>query len=104
MAFYNQQQQQQQQQQHYGNPQNLQFFSSQYASSSYAPSGPASNVGGTMSSTPVNSAQYGYNVDPQGQLSTGILAALGTGGYPGEPPLLEGMFEFGEGQWAIAFY
>lgn len=33
---------------------------------------------------------YSYGADTQRErLSTGILAAFGTGGYPGEPPLLE---------------
>lgn len=48
-----------------------------------------SQVGGTMS--PQGQGQYSYGTDVHREkLSMGILAAFGTSGYPGEPPLLEG--------------
>lgn len=93
MAYY-QPQQAQQQQQPYGSAQNLQFYSSSYSNQP---------VSGT--STPFQAynsgAQAGYGagfggqagvsgrMGEQGGLRTGWLAAFGTEGYEGEPPLLE---------------
>jgi hypothetical protein len=95
MSFYSQNYDEQQQQQ-YGasagsggaGSQNLHFLPTQFGSgSSYNAS---SQVGGTMS--PQSQGQYSYGTDiHRERLSTGILAAFGTSGYPGEPPLLEGM-------------
>lgn len=89
MAYY-----QSQPQQPYGNAQNLQFYPSSYA---------AQPVSGT--STPFQAfnggAQAGFGtgfggqpgvsgrMGEQGGLRTGWLAAFGTEGYEGEPPLLE---------------
>ncbi len=50
-------------------------------------------------SVPIDPQYSGYNItgnigsDGVG-LAPGILAALGTSGYPGEPPLLDGMLLF----------
>lgn len=79
MAFYQQQQQQ---------PQNLQFFPSQY--DNFQNFGNVNNnpIQGTMDT------QYSSQYDVSGTLgdntlSTGILAAFSTSGYSNEPPLLE---------------
>lgn len=80
-----------QQQPAYGAPaaNNLQFYSSSYGD-------PAGHSG---HSTPSQNYNYGMNsggfsagpagADGARQLSTGLLAAFGTGGYEDEPPLLE---------------
>lgn len=113
--YYSQQQQQQQQQpsQGYG-AQNLQFYSSSYnnpvsghstpAQASYSggpfPSSSGNNgqayggyggASGFMSSGPGFGASGGVSgrMGEQGGLRTGWLAAFGTEGYDGEPPLLE---------------
>ncbi|KAI9754551.1 MAG: hypothetical protein M4579_004651 [Chaenotheca gracillima] len=109
MAFFNQQQQQQQQQPPYSSAQNLQFYPSSYSatpvsghttpSQAYGnygghPQGGASDAysaaqgfggGGFGGSVPGVSGRMGE----QGGLRTGWLAAFGTEGYDGEPPLLE---------------
>jgi hypothetical protein len=83
MSIYSQGYNAQQQQQ------NLQFFPTNFETPAYRVGG--QNVAGTMS-PPGASSSYSYGVDSQRErLSTGLLAALGTSGYPGEPPLLEGM-------------
>ncbi|KAK8192767.1 hypothetical protein M8818_007939 [Zalaria obscura] len=95
MAYYNQQQQQP-----YGSAQNLQFYQSSYtnqpvsghstpfqasypgaASSAYG----GSSYGASFGGQPGVSGRMGE----QGGLRTGWLAAFGTEGYEGEPPLLE---------------
>jgi hypothetical protein len=60
----------------------LQFFPTQYGTPAF---------GGSMS--PSQGGQsYSYGGDmTRDKLSTGFLAAFGSSGYPGEPPLLEGM-------------
>lgn len=82
------------------NPQNLQFYSSSYSqqpvsghstpfqaytggSQSNAYSNPG--FGGGFGGQPGVSGRMGE----QGGLRTGLLAAFGTEGYDGEPPLLE---------------
>lgn len=60
-----------------------QFYQSQYEGGADGQMGGASTSGGVGGGS---SGDYGYD---GGMLSTGILAALGTSGYPGEPPLLE---------------
>ncbi|MCJ1306673.1 hypothetical protein MMC25_000316 [Agyrium rufum] len=99
--------QQQQQNPAYG-AQNLQFYPSSYgpvsghstpaqAQAQYSQSYPSSNAGygGFMSSptfgAPPGGAQPGVSgrMGEQGGLRTGWLAAFGTEGYEGEPPLLE---------------
>ncbi|KAI9700853.1 MAG: hypothetical protein M1836_002223 [Candelina mexicana] len=94
----------QQHQQPYGNAQNLQFYPSQYSStpvsghttpsqmyggygghSSQGGSYPGSGFGGGFGGAPGVSGRMGE----QGGLRTGWLAAFGTEGYDGEPPLLE---------------
>lgn len=86
MAYYQQQ---------VNNPPNLQFYQSDYSNNflSQASAGSGyynSNVGpmGSMN------AGFGSNIDMSGEmgageLTPGLLAAFGTSGYPGEPPLLE---------------
>lgn len=107
MAQYYPQQQQQQQQ---GYPpqagaQNLQFFPSSYGSVSGHTTPSQASYGAGFGSAPNPSAQaypsggYGGFGSPsggvsgrmgeQGGLRTGWLAAFGTEGYDGEPPLLE---------------
>ena len=69
--------------------QNMQFYQSNYANS-YQPQG--GNISGSGLGAMDNS--FGANIDVSGvmgngELTPGLLAAFGTGGYPGEPPLLE---------------
>ena len=95
MANYYQQPRQQ-----YGTAQNLQFYPSSYPTqpvsghstpfqANYAgtPSSayPGSSYAGTFAGQPGVSGRMGE----QGGLRTGWLAAFGTEGYDGEPPLLE---------------
>lgn len=102
MSYYPQQQQQQ-------NPgygtQNLQFFPSSYGNQVSGHSTPAQaqygapqsgygNYGGAsgfISTPPVFPGASGVSgrMGEQGGLRTGWLAAFGTEGYEGEPPLLE---------------
>ncbi|ANB12702.1 hypothetical protein AWJ20_970 [Sugiyamaella lignohabitans] len=99
MSFYSQNQSQNQgynppQNQQASSAQNLQFFPTNFNTTSYGLGGQAGgnvpSVGGTMTPQGGRSG-YSYGVDSQRErLSTGILAAFGTSGYPGEPPLLEG--------------
>ncbi len=79
MAYYQQQM---------GNPQNMQFYQSNY---SYQQPTNAQGTSGMMGSMDSN---FGSNIDVSGvmgngELTPGLLAAFGTSGYPGEPPLLE---------------
>lgn len=79
MAYYQQVQ----------NPQNLQFYQSQYGNSFQQQ---ASQPSGPMGS--IDHGFGGANVDVSGEigggeLTTGIFAAFGASGYPNEPPLLE---------------
>ncbi|KAJ5047650.1 uncharacterized protein L3040_003471 [Drepanopeziza brunnea f. sp. 'multigermtubi'] len=77
--------------------QNLQFYSSSYAPGS-APSQAAYGYGGAPPASPGYGGAgggYGFGAPPvsgrmgeQGGLRTGWLAAFGTEGYEGEPPLL----------------
>ncbi|ABN64377.1 predicted protein [Scheffersomyces stipitis CBS 6054] len=67
----------------------MQFYQSNYANS-YQPQG--GNISGSGLGAMDNS--FGANIDVSGvmgngELTPGLLAAFGTGGYPGEPPLLE---------------
>ncbi|CAN6634745.1 protein transport protein Yip1p [Trichomonascus vanleenenianus] len=62
-------------------PQNLQFIPSNYATAQSGGSGTMGSASGSY--------MYGSESGGQERLSTGILAAFGTSGYPGEPPLLE---------------
>lgn len=91
MSFYNYGQPHQQQATTTGTPgygqpaQNLQFIHGQYDTPAFASGG----ISGSM--TPQTGAStYSYGNEREG-LSKGLLAAFGTSGYPGEPPLLEGM-------------
>ncbi|KAJ5295158.1 hypothetical protein PENANT_c035G03180 [Penicillium antarcticum] len=89
-----------------GSAQNLQFFPSSYSSVSGHTTPSQASYGGGFSGAPNPSAQaypaaagYGGFGSPaagvtgrmgeQGGLRTGWLAAFGTEGYDGEPPLLE---------------
>ncbi|KAK6199274.1 uncharacterized protein RJT21DRAFT_121584 [Scheffersomyces amazonensis] len=77
MAYYQQQ---------VNNPQNMQFYQSDYANTYQQP-----NTGGNLGAM---DSGFGGNIDVSGvmgggELTQGILAAFGTSGYPGEPPLLE---------------
>jgi hypothetical protein len=97
MAYYNPQQQQQQQP--YGNAQNLQFYPSSYSNQTVSGTSTpfqAFNSGAQTSAYPSNyGAGFGGQsavsgrMGEQGGLTMGWLAAFGTEGYPGEPPLLE---------------
>lgn len=88
MAYY---------QQNISSPDNMQFYQSNYANS-FQPQGqgqPGSNFMG-MNNSGLGSMDggFGANIDVSGsmgsgELSSGILAAFGTSGYTGEPPLLE---------------
>ncbi|KAK6456959.1 uncharacterized protein RJT20DRAFT_36102 [Scheffersomyces xylosifermentans] len=78
MAYYNSQ-----------NLQNMQFYQSSYANQYPQQSG--INPGGSLGA--MDNA-FGANIDVSGvmgsgELTPGLLAAFGTSGYPGEPPLLE---------------
>ena len=76
------------------NPQNMQFYQSNYA---YQPGQPgvagqqATGIPPVMGSMGAMDSSFAGNVsgDMGGTLTPGILAAFGTGGYPNEPPLLE---------------
>ncbi|ODQ66578.1 Yip1-domain-containing protein [Nadsonia fulvescens var. elongata DSM 6958] len=87
MAFYQPQQHQKSKSGQLYGDQNLPFFPQAYNTSSNA------NLQGNISSQPA--AGYGYpssqgDISSElGQLSLGILAAFGTGGYAGEPSLME---------------
>jgi len=95
MAYYNPQQQQQP----YGNAQNLQFYPSSYSNQPVSGTSTpfqAFNGGAQTSSYPSSyGAGFGGQsavsgrMGEQGGLTMGWLAAFGTEGYPGEPPLLE---------------
>lgn len=67
----------------------LQFLPNQF--DSQTPQKPVAQAYPTASNSFINpSYAYGGQQPPQTQqLSTGFLAAFGTSGYPGEPPLLE---------------
>ena len=86
MAYYNNQQQSS----YNPSASNLQFFDSRYTSqpvSGHSTPFQASYPGGASSSS-----GYGFGSSPsgeQGGLRTGWLAAFGTEGCEGEPPLLE---------------
>lgn len=80
-----------------GNPQNLQFYQSNYSnayqqpasqSNQGYPAGSMGNIGGSMDNS------FGSNINVSGdmgggELTPGLLAAFGTSGYANEPPLLE---------------
>ena len=96
MAYYPQQPQQQP----YGATQNLQFYPSSYSTqpvSGHATPFQAYNGGVQSNSYGGASFGGGFGGQPgvsgrmgeQGGLRTGWLAAFGTEGYEGEPPLLE---------------
>lgn len=84
MAYY---------QQNLNNPNNMQFYQSNYANAYQSP--PQASTGFMNNSgMGVMDSGFGANIDVSGpmgsgQLTPGILAAFGTSGYPGEPPLLE---------------
>ena len=101
--YYPQHQQQQQQQQPY-NPQNLQFYPSTYAApvSGHSTPSQAQYGYGQPSASQAYPSAGGFGAAPgfggqgvsgrmgeQGGLRTGWIAAFGTEGYEGEPPLLE---------------
>lgn len=79
-------------------PQNLQFFPSSYSPAPVA-GGPYNGYGVQSSSGAYGGGGYnsGFGAPPavsgkmgeQGGLRTGWMAAFGTEGYDGEPPLLE---------------
>lgn len=106
MAQYYPNQQQQQGYAPQANAQNLQFFPSSYSSVSGHTTPSQASYGAGFGGAPNPSAQaypaaggYGGFGSPsagvsgrmgeQGGLRTGWLAAFGTEGYEGEPPLLE---------------
>jgi outer membrane protein insertion porin family len=88
-----------------GSAQNLQFFPSSYSSVSGHTTPSQASYGAGFGGAPNPSAQaypaaggYGFGapasgvsgrMGEQGGLRTGWLAAFGTEGYDGEPPLLE---------------
>ncbi|KAK5020137.1 hypothetical protein LTR60_000802, partial [Cryomyces antarcticus] len=91
---------QQPQQPSYGAAQNLQFYPSSYPSqpvSGHSTPFQAYNAGPQSSAYGASSYGVGFGGQPgvsgrmgeQGGLRTGWLAAFGTEGYEGEPPLLE---------------
>ncbi len=97
MAHYYPQQQPAQQ---FGQAQNLQFYPSSYSSqpvSGHSTPFQAYNAGSSGSAYPASSYGPSFGGQPgvsgrmgeQGGLRTGWLAAFGTEGYDGEPPLLE---------------
>jgi len=82
------------------NPQNLQFYSSNYAQqpvSGHSTPFQAYNTGASANAYANAGFGSGFSAQPgvsgrmgeQGGLRTGWLAAFGTEGYDGEPPLLE---------------
>lgn len=76
MAFYQQQQ-----------PDNIQFYQSNYANAAYQqPTVGTPNMG---SMDTMFGSHFDVSGDMGGELTPGIIAAFGTSGYPGEPPLLE---------------
>lgn len=82
MAYY--------QQQNYGNQDNMQFYQSNYSNYQAQPQA-GTNFGASMGAMDTG---FGGNIDVSGtmgagELTSGILAAFGTSGYPGEPPILE---------------
>lgn len=96
MAYYNQQQQQ------YGgsSAQNLQFFPTSYNTqpvsghstpfqAQYNGGAQSSAYGGSSFGAGFGAAPVSGRMGEQGGLRTGWLAAFGTEGYEGEPPLLE---------------
>ncbi|CAD0014625.1 unnamed protein product [Aureobasidium pullulans] len=95
MAYYNPQQQQQP----YGNAQNLQFYPSSYSNQPVSGTSTPFQAfnGGAQTSAYPSSYGAGFGgqsavsgrMGEQGGLTMGWLAAFGTEGYPGEPPLLE---------------
>lgn len=89
-----------QQQQPYGSAQNLQFYSSSYSNQPVSGhSTPFQAYTGGAQANAYGGAAYGGGfvgqpgvsgrMGEQGGLRTGWLAAFGTEGYEGEPPLLE---------------
>lgn len=79
MAYYQQQ---------VNNPQNMQFYQSNY-SNTYPQ--PGANTGGSLGAM---DSGFGSHIDVSGamgngELTQGLLAAFGTSGYSEEPPLLE---------------
>ena len=95
MAYYSPQQQQQP----YGNAQNLQFYPSSYSNQPVSGTSTPFQAfnGGAQTSAYPSSYGAGFGgqsavsgrMGEQGGLTMGWLAAFGTEGYPGEPPLLE---------------
>lgn len=81
------------------NPQNMPFYQSNYATPAYQQSSPTlmSNnptPGAVMGGMGTMDTGFGTHIDVSGpmgsgELTPGLLAAFGTSGYPGEPPLLE---------------
>ncbi|KAF1352139.1 protein transport protein yip1 [Delphinella strobiligena] len=89
MAYY-----QSQPQQPYGSAQNLNFYQSNYATQPVSGTSTpfqAFNGGAQAGYAPGFGAQPGVSgrMGEQGGLRTGWIAAFGTEGYEGEPPLLE---------------
>lgn len=90
MAYYQQQNQ---------NPQNLQFYQSNYAyqqpnQGGSGPGGQNIGMGGASGALGAMDSTFGANINVTGEmgggeLTPGLLAAFGTSGYANEPPLLE---------------
>lgn len=86
MAYYQQQ---------INNPENMQFYQSNYSNNFQMGAQPDPNLqAGAMGSMGAMDTGFGSNIDVSGsmgngELTPGLLAAFGTSGYPGEPPLLE---------------
>lgn len=93
MAYYSQQQSQQP----YGAANNLQFYPSSYSNQPVsgqstpfqAFNGPTRSNSGYGSGFGGQAGGVSGRMGEQGGLQTGWLAAFGTEGYEGEPPLLE---------------
>lgn len=66
---------------------NMQFYQSNYANSAYQQPSVASPNMGSMDT--MFGSHFDVSGDMGGELTPGIIAAFGTSGYPGEPPLLE---------------
>lgn len=91
MAYY-----QSQPQQPYGGAQNLQFYPSSYSAQPVSGTSTPFQAfnGGPQAGAYGQSSSFGQpgvsgRMGEQGGLRTGWLAAFGTEGYEGEPPLLE---------------
>lgn len=85
MAYYQQQ---------VNNPQNMQFYQSNYSNTYGQQTGGDNMMGGSAPSMGTMDSGFGANIDVSGvmgagELTPGLVAAFGTSGYHNEPPLLE---------------